>query len=413
MTAVRYLVHEDENNDGHCDCDSKFLFVGSMTGSGKLSIAYLATAILKKITIFVVPTVALGVDQDEKLFQSLKVRGVLEYLHCHRLQSGGLKEPENKKIQDWLANHMTKPIRLRPGVILFCNPDVIFDLKGPDSRWHFLVKTVGDEVGLMVLDEAHLAVEQASFRPAYKHINKIVKAVPCTKLAMTATFTEDYATRFQSHIDAKFTKRIWSDAFAFSRANSVKIRLVVRNSSTFSKVLNQEVLDLLNSGKNENLLVFSNRAQRAVNLADRISTLLEAREAGDEEQSLESHDSDYTDSSGEESDDDDWSSDDEEGDDGESQAEQSFVFHDSDFSGSDHDHQSSEDEEGEDDQQMPQMQDGRSHDECEHDYYSCDDDKMGSDDEEPAGEANEEGENEREENTRYHQFIWRGTQYLC
>ena len=179
VEAIRYLCYDENKDSGHSECDSKFLFVGSMTGSGKSSIAYIATSLISKITIFIVSTIALAVDQDEKLFELLVDRDVLKYLHCHRLQRGGLKAVENQQILHWLDEYRAKHPRLRPGVILFCNPDLVFNLKEEDSWGHYLANTLRDEIGLMVIDEAHLVVEQGlSFREAYKHIKNIIKVIP-------------------------------------------------------------------------------------------------------------------------------------------------------------------------------------------------------------------------------------------
>ena len=163
VEAIQYLCYYENKDSGHShrECDSKFLFLGSMTGSGKSSIAYIATSLISKITIFIVPTIALAVDQDEKLFESLVDRDVLKYLHCHRLQRGGLKAVENQQILHWLDEYRAKHPRLPPGVILFCNPDlVVFNLKEEDSWGHYLANTLRDEIGLMVIDEAHLVISR-------------------------------------------------------------------------------------------------------------------------------------------------------------------------------------------------------------------------------------------------------------
>ena len=253
--AVRYLVYDESDTSDH-DCDSKFLFVGSMTGSGKSTIAYLATAMMAKVTIFIVPTIPLGVDQQTKLYQKLLANCCVEHglCTCFRLPSKHINDTECKKALHELSKLPIMPPHERPGVVLFCNPDVIFEVETEGTWGHYLAgEDFRSLVGLMVFDEAHLVLEHGlTFRDAYKQLNRVVKAIPCTKLAMTASFTKDYATKFQEQIGARFTKKIWSGSLAFSRAESVKIKLSVRQPGTISVLLDTEIKKLLE--KKENFL---------------------------------------------------------------------------------------------------------------------------------------------------------------
>ena len=194
--AVRYLIQHNESDTSDQDCDSKFLFVGTMTGSSKSSIAYLATAMMTKVTIFVVPTIALGVDQHEKLLEKLVANGCVAdgMFTCFRLSCASLNNTKSKKPFHELSKLATMDPHARPAVILFCNPDVIFEVQQKEGTWgHYLANDFRSFVGLVVLDEAHLVREQGfTFCKAYADLNLFVKAMPCPKLVMTALFTEDY-----------------------------------------------------------------------------------------------------------------------------------------------------------------------------------------------------------------------------
>lgn len=160
------------------------LLVNLPTGSGK-SLVGQAPALVQRragsVTIFVVPTVALAIDQARQMGKYLSGKGAIWPLAWH-----GNTTPDDRA-------HIRRRLREGTQRILFTSPEAL------------TTSLVGDLVGLveagmlsyLVIDEAHLVVQWGSdFRPAFQALgglrNALLKKVPRAgfrTLLLSATFT--------------------------------------------------------------------------------------------------------------------------------------------------------------------------------------------------------------------------------
>jgi ATP-dependent DNA helicase RecQ len=162
------------------------LFVNLPTGSGKSLVGQIPALVQRKagsVTIFVVPTVALAIDQARQMARYLSAQGAVWPLAWH----GGTTSEARAEIRR----------RLRDGTqrILFTSPEAL------------TTSLVGDLVSLveagmlsyLVIDEAHLVAQWGSdFRPAFQALGGLRNAL-LTKaphegfrtLLLSATFTSE------------------------------------------------------------------------------------------------------------------------------------------------------------------------------------------------------------------------------
>lgn len=165
------------------------LIVNLPTGSGKSLVGYAPALVHKKeghLTLFVVPTVALAIDQARQISPHLFGDGVSPKRWPLAWYSG-LSEPERAEIRQRMRNGTQR--------ILFTSPEA---LTGSLLRTVFEVARQG-MLRYLVIDEAHLITQWGDeFRPAFQNLaglrNGLLKqagAQAFRTLLLSATFTAD------------------------------------------------------------------------------------------------------------------------------------------------------------------------------------------------------------------------------
>lgn len=162
------------------------LFVNLPTGSGKSLVGQAPALVQRKVgsvTIFVVPTVALAIDQARQMGRYLSAKGTVWPLAWHTSTTAEDRAQIRRRLREGTQR------------ILFTSPEAL------------TTSLVGDLVDLaeagmlsyLVIDEAHLAAQWGSdFRPAFQALgglrNTLLKKVPhdgFRTLLLSATFTEE------------------------------------------------------------------------------------------------------------------------------------------------------------------------------------------------------------------------------
>jgi ATP-dependent DNA helicase RecQ len=160
------------------------LLVNLPTGSGKSLVGQAPTLVQRKagsVTIFVVPTVALAIDQARQMGKFLSGKGAIWPLAWHSSTTPDDRAEIRRRLRDGTQR------------ILFTSPEAL-----TTSLLSDLVGLV--EAGMLsylVIDEAHLVVQWGSdFRPAFQALsglrNALLRKVPRAgfrTLLLSATFT--------------------------------------------------------------------------------------------------------------------------------------------------------------------------------------------------------------------------------
>lgn len=165
------------------------LIVNLPTGSGKSLVGYAPALVHKKeghLTLFVVPTVALAIDQARQISLHLFGDGV-SHKHWPLAWYSGLSEPDRAEIRQRMRNGTQR--------ILFTSPEA---LTGSLLRTVFEVASQG-MLRYLVIDEAHLITQWGDeFRPAFQNLaglrNGLLKqagAQAFRTLLLSATFTAE------------------------------------------------------------------------------------------------------------------------------------------------------------------------------------------------------------------------------
>jgi hypothetical protein len=162
------------------------LFVNLPTGSGKSLVGQISALVQRRagsVTIFVVPTVALAIDQARQMARFLGSQGAAWPLAWHSTTSADDRAEIRRRLRDGTQR------------ILFTSPEAL------------TTSLVGDMVRLaeagmfsyLVIDEAHLVAQWGSdFRPAFQALgglrNALLGKVPnkgFRTLLLSATFTAE------------------------------------------------------------------------------------------------------------------------------------------------------------------------------------------------------------------------------
>lgn len=165
------------------------LIVNLPTGSGKSLVGYAPALVHKKeghLTLFVVPTVALAIDQARQISLNLFGDGVSPK-RWPLAWYGGLSEADRAEIRQRMRNGTQR--------ILFTSPEA---LTGSLLRTVFEVARQG-MLRYLVIDEAHLITQWGDeFRPAFQNLaglrNGLLKQAgigPFRTLLLSATFTAE------------------------------------------------------------------------------------------------------------------------------------------------------------------------------------------------------------------------------
>lgn len=164
------------------------LLVNLPTGCGKTLVAHALSLFSpnSKLTLVIVPTTALAIDQgkraDELFYKVGQGHGSVYYWH------GGQKQSDHEDIKQRIRNHTQK--------ILFCSPEAACQSLLPS----LFVASKSNGLANIVIDEAHL-VDQwgAGFRPYFQIFSSVVNALRNVSpeglkcILMSATFTEKTA----------------------------------------------------------------------------------------------------------------------------------------------------------------------------------------------------------------------------
>lgn len=138
------------------------LLVSLPTGGGKSLITQLLTAVNDGLTLVVVPTVALAIDQKDAAISSL-VGEIKDHIFCYR---SDLNESEYKRIINALQDKSAR--------LLFTSPEAI--LRNP-TLFKVLKECAKDKfLHNLVVDEAHLVPDWGTFfRPDFQILSFVLR----------------------------------------------------------------------------------------------------------------------------------------------------------------------------------------------------------------------------------------------
>jgi superfamily II DNA helicase RecQ len=231
------------------------LFMIRKTGEGKSIVPLTVAALLRHITIVLVPLIGLGSDQVN---QASCLRRRIEAYHLD----------ENKQ-QDFdalvlrLKRMIQDPTHAKNhSVVLYVSPS---SLK-KESRWNGLFRQMATRgvIKLFTIDEAHTVVTDGrefrkEFQEGVKHFLSILSKSPTAvpKLAMTATLRLNHQAQLKNLLNITSLKTIWGNMDRRS------ISINVRVDATATKAMTAKLIQQYNTNPGTKRLLYSNSAAAA------------------------------------------------------------------------------------------------------------------------------------------------------
>ena len=271
MDGIRSLVFPQNQHSSSRTC----VFVGARTGSGKSLIMNCAAAILQGITVHVVPTIPLGVDQSSNFNQNVSSRRDqgISMRSIHLETEGNINAflvvTNLKKLME-----MTDTTLLGR-IVLVASPPTLLNQKLP---WFKLLLELSEKrlVRLLSIDEAHKVVEDGiTYRSEFVHLKRLIHQLKSVPVVVTsATCNNDYLRRFEKITRLHISKRVWAAPRDMCRRESIKIEFTCRQQ--FTRKLTPEVKEFAKSRQpGEVCLVFTNTATSAIKHAKTTRIILD------------------------------------------------------------------------------------------------------------------------------------------
>ena len=245
------------------------------TGGGKSLVYQVTASLIKGVTLFISPLLALASDQSRKLQQKTTDISNVCSIHLDELNSNSI-ETIAQDISE-LQEPDTDNIRL--SIILFASPQFLVNAKGKPIL-DTLLNPECSTLHMVVLDEVHIASHFGnSFRSEFRLLkSKLYKKLPsCCKITlfMTGTCTETVLNHFQRMLGVTVNNYHWPTHDEMKH-RSVSISL--KYSSRTLKEVTELLTPLLKSGTIDNpkkAIIYSNMRNRIVNLGKRLESTLD------------------------------------------------------------------------------------------------------------------------------------------
>ena len=138
------------------------------TGGGKSLVYQVAGYLMKGITLFISPLLALASDQTRKFGKVTTTQPDFVSLHLDDMEISSIKEVAN----DLSTFNNPESSQRSVSVILFASPQLLVGLKG-EPIMKVLLDNEKSTLHMVVMDEVHLASQFGStFRTEFKHLKQ-------------------------------------------------------------------------------------------------------------------------------------------------------------------------------------------------------------------------------------------------
>ena len=231
--------------------------------------------LMKGITLFISPLLALGSDQTRKLRKVTSTQPDFVSLHLDDMEISSIKEVAN----DLSTFNDPESSQRAVSVILFASPQLLVGSKG-EPIMNVLLDNHKSTLHMVVMDEVHLASQFGStFRTEFKQLKqRLYSRLPdcCSiNIFMTGTCTLDIMQNFESLFGIKIDFTSWPNHEQMRhRSVSIKFKYTGTPMNEIKKVLNATMKGP-SASRSTKLLMYSNMRDKTVEVGKKVEEYLE------------------------------------------------------------------------------------------------------------------------------------------
>jgi superfamily II DNA helicase RecQ len=249
------------------------------TGGGKSLVYQVAGYLMKGITLFISPLLALASDQTRKLRMITRNRPEFVSLHLDDMEESSINELAHD-ISTWKEPDSSQ---CAISVIIFASPQLLVGSKGTPIL-NILLDRNKSILSMTVMDEVHIASQFGStFRTEFKMLKrKFYSQLPAccnTNIFMTGTCTLAIVHNFETLFGVKINCTHWP------KHNDMRHRSVGIILKYTSAPMNdiKKVIDTTMKGRSASqsrkIIIYSNMRDKIVQLGKKVEDYLEIDEA--------------------------------------------------------------------------------------------------------------------------------------
>ena len=245
------------------------------TGGGKSLVYQVAGYLMKGITLFISPLLALASDQTRKFGKVTTTQPDFVSLHLDDMELSSIKEVAN----DLSTFNDPASSQCSVSVILFTSPQLLVGSKG-EPIIKVLLDNEKSTLHMVVMDEVHLASQFGStFRTEFKHLKqKLYSRLPgcCSiNMFMTGTCTLEIMQNFESLFGIKIDFTYWPNHEQMRhRSVCIKSRYTGTPMNEIKKVLNATMKGP-SASRSTKILMYSNMREKTIEVGKKVEEYLE------------------------------------------------------------------------------------------------------------------------------------------
>ena len=245
------------------------------TGGGKSLVYQVAGYLMKGITLFISPLLALPSDKIQKLRKVMATQPDFVSLHLDDMELSSIKEVAN----DLSTFNDPASSQCSVSVILFTSPQLLVGSKG-EPIMKVLLDNEISTLHMVVMDEVHLASQFGStFRTEFKLLKqKLYSRLPncCSiNMVMTGTCTLEIMQNFESLFGIKIDLTYWPNHEQMKhRTVCIKSKYTGTPMNEIKKVLNATMKGP-SASRSTKILMYSNMREKTVEVGRKVEEYLE------------------------------------------------------------------------------------------------------------------------------------------
>ena len=272
IQIIRDLVLSHRSNN------KENMLVVRPTGGGKTLVYQVAGYMMKGITLFLSPLLALASDQTNKLRKTTRNHLDFVSLHLDDMEPSSIKEIADD-LTSWKEPNGSD---CEIAVVLFTSPQLLVGNKGVPIM-NTLLDKEKSILSMTVMDEVHLAAQFGStFRDEFKSLkrNLYAKLPPCckTNVFMTGTCTSSIRRTFQDLFGIQINKTHWpmNDEM---RHRSVGIKLYYSSAPmNIIKRLVDATMKGRTASNSKKIIIYSNMRDKIIKIGQKTEDYLDTLE---------------------------------------------------------------------------------------------------------------------------------------
>ncbi len=245
------------------------------TGGGKTLVYQVAGYMIKGITLFLSPLLALASDQTRKLRETTRHHNDFVSLHLDDMEVASIKEIADD-LKTWKEPDGTQ---CAISVVLFASPQLLIGNKGVPIM-NTLLDKEKSILSITVMDEVHLASQFGStFRDEFKSLKlKLYNELPpcCkTNLFMTGTCTLSIKRTFENLFGVQINSTEWPKHDEMQhRSVGIKLQYSSAPMNTIKALINKTMKGRLASNSKK-IIIYSNMRDKIIQMGQKIEDYLD------------------------------------------------------------------------------------------------------------------------------------------